>query len=162
MNVLSKDKQFKSFNVATKVKLGEKVTPLVRLSWLGPSELWGLSLVDGWGRFVSFIAMETEWPPLLRHSALKERRLEKQPVKKLSKTSDKIDVRYTFRGNRVKQHSWAKLAYDCSCQTESVMEFKLLSFAHRNLNSKVGTFFLEFQALKSVKCKSPRAGVIFS
>lgn len=31
-----------------------------------------------------------------------------------------------------------------------MMEFKLLSFAHRNLNSNVGTFFLEFQALKSV------------
>lgn len=43
-------------------------------------------------------------PHWLRPSALKESRLEKQPVNKSSKTQDKICLRYTFRGNRIKQH----------------------------------------------------------
>lgn len=43
-------------------------------------------------------------PHWLRPSALKERRLEKQPVNKFSKTQDKICLRCTFRGNRIKQH----------------------------------------------------------
>ena len=69
------------------------------LTWVLSCEIW---LGDGRWRFVSFIAMETEWQHLIGSSTqLLKRRLEKQPANKFSKTQDKICFRYTFRGGQL-------------------------------------------------------------
>lgn len=59
----------------------------------------------GWQRKVCFFycyGNRTAAPHWLGHSALKERRLERQPLRNSPRLWDKVCLRYTFWGNRIK------------------------------------------------------------